>query len=319
MPLEISQLSRRDGNKWLFRDIDLQVAEGSVLGVFGPSGSGKTSLLRAIAGHDKASSGARTLNGTEIPASSGQIRLVSGDATPSTLRSLLAGRPRHSSGERRAQAFDASIKDAGSVIVLDEPFGFLDRSSRSRCLDAIRQAAAAGRAVIFASSDFEQIAAVADTVAVILGGEIVQTGSSQDVYESPESVRVAELTGDNNLISARRLSSSDAGLPEFQTIDGGHRLFTQHVKKSRLGAINQNVTLAIRPEQVSMSMGASFPEDNLIKAIVTNITFLGSTNLIEFDAGGLTLKTRVFQIVGLATGDECMLGLPPQRIVVLPH
>ena len=105
--------------------------------------------------------------------------------------------------------------------------------------------------------------------------------------------------------------------PEFYTIDGAHRIFAQPVEKGRLGAINQNVTLAIRPEQIAMSMGASFPEDNLLKGVVTAIRFRGSSTLIEFDAGGLTLETRVFKVVGLKIGDECMLGLPPHRIIVL--
>ncbi|MGE3465715.1 MAG: TOBE domain-containing protein, partial [Pyrinomonadaceae bacterium] len=58
-------------------------------------------------------------------------------------------------------------------------------------------------------------------------------------------------------------------------------------------------------------------EDNLLKGTVTAIKFRGSTSLIEFDVGGLKLNTRVFKVVGLNIGDECMLGLPPHRILIL--
>ena len=136
------------------------------------------------------------------------------------------------------------------------------------------------------------------------------------IYEIPETVDAAKLSGDNNLFEARRLSSSDADLPEFQTIVGNHRIFAHRADKSRLAAINKNVTLAIRPEQIVMSMGASFPEDNLLRAVVTAVKFRGATSLIEFDAAGLKLETRVFKVVGLNIGDECMLGLPPHRILI---
>ena len=125
------------------------------------------------------------------------------------------------------------------------------------------------------------------------------------------------MVGTNNLVSARRLSSTDAELPEFQTIDGGHRLLSRVTAKASLGAINQNVTLAIRPEHVSISFDASFPEDNVLKAVVTKVTFLGATTLVTLDAGGLTLDSRVFRVVGLNVADECMIAIPPHRIQVL--
>src|SRR4030095_7170001 len=102
--------------------------------------------------------------------------------------------------------------------------------------------------------------------------------------EQPSSRVVAEITGRNNLFAARRLTSSKAEIPEFHTIDGGHRLFAQHIERGSLGALNQNVTLGIRPEQVSISFGASFPADNLLKAQVTGVKFLGATTLVDLDA-----------------------------------
>jgi ABC-type sugar transport system ATPase subunit len=91
-------------------------------------------------------------------------------------------------------------------------------------------------------------------------------------------------------------------------------LFAQRIERGALGALNQNVTLAIRPEYISISFGASFPEDNLLKATVTHVRFLGPTTLITLDADGLKLEALVLRLVGLKAGDECMVGLPPDRI-----
>ena len=155
------------------------------------------------------------------------------------------------------------------------------------------------------------------SIALLGASDSSRGGWAQEIYDNPVSVAAAGLTGECNLITARRVSSTDAELPEFHTIDGGHRIFAQKVTKKRLGPIDQNITLAIRPEQVAMSIGTSSPEDNLLRGKVTGIHFRGPTSIIEFDAGGLKIETRVFKATGLNVGDECMLALPPHRILIL--
>jgi ABC-type Fe3+/spermidine/putrescine transport system ATPase subunit len=174
-----------------------------------------------------------------------------------------------------------------------------------------------GLIVLFASNDYEQMMLASDRVAVIINGTMRQVGTPQELYESPRTVDVARSIGRNNLIEARRLTSSKADIPEFQTMDGGHRLFAKKAEVSQLGSINNNITLAMRPEHISISFGASFPEDNLLKATITDVRFLGPTTLVKLDAGGLGLDALVLRLVGLNVGDECMVGLPPDRISIL--
>jgi ABC-type Fe3+/spermidine/putrescine transport system ATPase subunit len=210
-----------------------------------------------------------------------------------------------------------AIESATNVLLLDDPFCAMDARESQNIIEKVRIAATErGVTVIFASNNFEQILLGCDTCAVMVNGEIKQIGAPQEIYERPESRAVAAITGRNNLFAARRLTSSKAEIPEFQTLEGGHRLFAQRVERGALGALNQNVTLAIRPEQISLSFGASFPEDNLLKATVKRIQFLGPTTVIELDAGGLSLQALVFRLVGLNIGDECMVGLPPDRIQI---
>jgi ABC-type Fe3+/spermidine/putrescine transport system ATPase subunit len=321
MPLRVDKLSKRYGNKWALRDVSFEVDDGSVIGLFGASGSGKSSLLKAIAGSIKPSAGALDLDGRDITSVKRKERNVAihTGTGKGGLGGLFAGFFEHGSGGEEALArFEAAAEANDRVWLLDEPFRQMDAAQRSACFETIRRSAKArGRIVLFASSSFDQIVELSDEVAVIDRGEVIQTGTPKDIYDEPRSVKVARATGDVNLIKARRLSSSDADLPEFYTIDGAHRLFAQKTDKGRLGAINQDASLAIRPEQVTMSLGSSFPEDNLLRAVVTAIKFRGPTSMIEFDAGGLRLMTRVFRVVGLEIGDECMLGLPPHRISIL--
>jgi ABC-type Fe3+/spermidine/putrescine transport system ATPase subunit len=320
MPLEIKGLSKRYGNKWVLRDVEFTASEGRVLGLLGGTASGKTTLLDLIAGGKSSNGGSVALDGADLLKVRPREREITflPESTKPPIIGLFASKPHESSGEAVLRGFDEKLAKASKVVLLDDPFTHLDIEHRSYCFEQVRRAARQReRIVIFATTDFEQVTEVADDLAVLAGDHIVQTGTPQNIYEEPDCIAVANLTGGGNLFEARRLSKNDAELPEFHTIDGGHRVFAAPTEKSRLGSIHQNVTLCIRPEQIAMSIGSSFPEDNLLRAVVTGIQFRGATNIVEFDASGLKLETRTFKVVGLNVGDECMLGLPPHRIRIL--
>ena len=321
MPLEIVKLSKRFQNNWVLRDITFAAAEGSVYGICGATASGKSTLLSVIAGASTASGGSVLLDSKDLSAVKAKNRgftLVSNRETVGVFTLIKGGSNRNSSGEAQIESFEKSLLSRAKVLLLDDPFDQMDNAIRQACFEKVRGFVRRHNAIcVFASSSFAQITELADTTAILSASEISQTGSAQELFELPETRQAATITGENNLFEARRISSSDADLPEFQTIDGGHRIFVHRKEKSRLGPINKNMTLAIRPEQISMSMGASFPEDNLLRAVVTDIKFCGPTSLIGFDADGLRLEMRVFKVVGLNIGDECMLGLPPHRILIL--
>lgn len=318
MALQVGKLSKLYGQKWVLRDVDLDVRSGSVFGIFGSTGAGKTTLLRCIAGDESPNGGTIFLDGRDITALPAKARRVylNSEITGSGIGLLFARKTKAgSAGEARVAELGRALESDANLLLLDEPLLGLGLKERDEAIKRIQSFAADGNTVIVTSTAFQDIAAMSDNAAVIVNGEIVQIGTPHELYDQPTSV--GAVVGRNNLFAARRLSSSDAGLPEFISIDGGHRLFTQATEKSRLGALNQNVTLAIRPEQVSISFGASFPEDNLLKATVLDIKFHGETTLIELDAGGLRLEARVFRVVGLEPGEECMVSLPPDRLQVL--
>jgi ABC-type sugar transport system ATPase subunit len=321
MALQIDKLSKRFRNNWVLRDVSFTATEGSVLGVCGATASGKSTLLNAIAGKTKISGGSVLLDGIDLSAvkpKERKIEVFTSDGPKDLIGVVKSWNNSVSSGEVQLKAIDQALAGDAKVLLLDEPFSYMDTALRQVYVDKIRHnTASKGRIVIIASSDFDLLTMIADQIAMLDSSGLSEARSPQSFYENPPSAAAARLTGDNNLFEARRLTSSDSDLPEFHTIDGGHRIFAFKGDKTRLAPINQNSILAIRPEQVVMSMGNSFPEDNLLRAVVTDIKFRGPTSLVEFDAGGLKIETRVFKVVGLQVGDECMLGLPPHRIVIL--
>lgn len=322
MTLKVTNLSRRFGPKWILKDVSFEASGGSVLGLFGSQGSGKTTLLRIIAGLETQDGGTVSIDGQELPVGRADRRVEFIPHVPASpfLRRAFGGTLSDTvdAARRQADAIRAALSGDARVILLDDPLCFLDRASKDALFENLRGAVKeSGRIVVFAANDIEDLYEVCGEVAILNEGEIAQSGAPELIYEEPYSSKIAALTGRINLIEARRLTSSKTDVPEFVTIDGEHRLFARRSELGRLGAINRNVLLGIRPESISISFGASFPEDNLLRATVTEVKFLGSTTLVVLDAGGLRLEALVLRLVGLTPGEECMVGLPPDRIAVL--
>ena len=170
-----------------------------------------------------------------------------------------------------------------------------------------------------ATNNEEEIFSLCDQVVVLSEGYVAQTGTPYEVYQKPNCVASARALGRCNLIVSRRITFTNDYILEFQTLVGEHQLLLDKVPKSALGAITNNLSLAIRPEHISISFGASFPEDNLLKAQIVGIEYQGATTRLRLDASGLLLEALVLRLVGLNIGDECMVGLPPDRILILKN
>ncbi len=322
MSLKIDNVSKRFGSHWVLRSISFEAENGSIIGVFGRKGSGKSTLLRVIAGLESADGGSMSLNDEATPLSPTDKRVgfVPNAPVSSFWHRTLSGNRFDTVdvADRQSEAIHEALESELQVVLLDDPFCFLDMRAKEEFYSELRRKVTASDAtMIVTSNNIEDLYHLCDKIAILENGDISQFAAPEAVYEHPATVGVAEATGRINLFEARRLTSSKTELPEFQTISGEHRLFAQRTSLGNLGAINQNVMLAIRPEHISIAFGASFPEDNLLKASITRVRFLGPTTLIELDSGGLYLSALVLRLVGLKPGDECMVGLPPDRITIL--
>jgi len=322
MSLKISNLAKRYDDNWVLRDVTLEARRGEVTGIFGATSEGKTTLIRVLAGSEQNNGGVIVYDSEDLTKAlcednNFQLPSLKNDTFwKSNFKTQKSSEL--SDGDGQVLALEDALEKAEGVLLLDDTFCFMDRERRETYYAKMRRTAQEkDLIVIFATNDFDEVFAACDRVAVLCRGEIQQTGTPREVYENPVNANVARVAGRNNLFAARRLTSTDTDMPEFQTVEGLHRLSTARTVKPMLNGLNQNVFLTIRPEHISMSFGASFPEDNLLKATIHEIKYRGSTTLIKLDAGGLILKAIVLRLVGLNIGDECMIGLPPDRILVL--
>ena len=318
MSLSVKNLFKRYGDNWIFKDVSFNVNQGEIFGIFGLTEAGKTTLLKALAGSEPPNGGVIAWQDSDIGNLS-ENELVFLPRSPennSSWRSFFSGNNKtYKSGSQR---LDEIAARALAVVILDDPFCGMDSALRQRSVRKLRKTTRdKGLAVVLATSNYDEIFDACDRVGVLVDRDIKQVGTPQEVYDHPNCSAVATAVGRNNIFSTRRLTSSKSDHPEFITLVGEHRLFAQKTGIKTLGSINKNVLLAIRPENVSISFGASFPEDNLLKAIVTGVKPRGASTLVELDSNGLKLEAMVLRLVGLNVGDECMLGLPPDRIQVL--
>jgi ABC-type Fe3+/spermidine/putrescine transport system ATPase subunit len=221
------------------RDISLTLEQGRILCLLGPSGCGKTTLLRLIAGLEQPDQGTIFFEGRDVthkPAHQRQfgmmfqefalfphknvfdnvafgLEMLNLDAAGVEkqtmamldLTGLVELRQRNvaklSGGERQRVALARSLAPKPRLLMLDEPLGSLDRALRERLLFDIRSILKELRmTAIFVTHDQSEAFSVADTIAVMHQGRVVQTDTPESLYRHPKSLFVAQFLGFNNLL-----------------------------------------------------------------------------------------------------------------------
>lgn len=214
--------------------VALNLGAAETVALVGPSGAGKTSLLRAVAGLERPRAG-RVALGDEVwldvaegldlsperrrvgylPQDyglfphltvAGNVRFAARRNRPDLLERLgvahlATARPSQlSGGERQRVALARALAREPRVLLLDEPFGALDAITRRQVRDELAEILAAlGLPALLVTHAFDDATAVADRIAVIDGGRIVQLGSAGELWRRPVTAMVAALTGANVL------------------------------------------------------------------------------------------------------------------------
>ncbi|MDA8109680.1 MAG: ABC transporter ATP-binding protein [Betaproteobacteria bacterium] len=240
---EVEDLSLRLGGIAL-AGIGLRIERGECLVILGPNGAGKSVLLESIAGFRRIETGQVVLGGRDITALAPERRRIAfmfqdfalfphlsvvenvcfgaGTAGEARVERLL-GRfgiaalrdrlPYHlSGGEKQRVALARALATEPALLLLDEPSSALDARARDQLHDDLRDLLAeTGVPMIYVTHDRVEALTLADRIAVMRGGRLVQQGRPEDVIHKPSSAFVADFVGMETMLRGR-ISSREGEL-----------------------------------------------------------------------------------------------------------
>ena len=312
LALRCAGLTKRFGGVPAVQSVSLEVEAGTLLALLGPSGCGKTTLLRLIAGLDRPQTGTIEIAGLEVetpsthvppekrgiglvfqdyalfphltieenvafgaPINNGtnssvddMLHQVGLDGLASRMPDVLSG------GQQQRVALARALLPQPSLIMLDEPFSNLDPSLRNEVQAEVQRVLTEANATaIIVTHDQEEALSLADEVAVMIDGKILQQASPNTIYRKPRTRQVAEFVGEINAIEGQ-------GIGRAVVCDLG----TISVPTNVLGPVD----VLIRPEALELS------PDPGGQATQIGRRFFGHGQMIdlEFDSG-VRLSSRV--------------------------
>ncbi|UYV12319.1 MAG: ABC transporter ATP-binding protein [Phycisphaera sp.] len=298
-------------------DIDLVIEPGEIFFLLGPSGCGKTTLLRMIAGFIEPSAGTIHFNDRDITRlnpnkrNAGMVfqsyalwphmtaaenvafglkvrklpkaeRLKRAKAALEDvqLAHLADRKPGElSGGQQQRIALARALVIRPDVLLLDEPLSNLDARLRNDLRDEIRRICkSAGITTVYVTHDQKEALSVADRIAVMRDGNVVQAGSPMELYRRPTTTFAASFLGDTNLIPGELTNGGAAGsVVEVKTAAG----MIQGTLTAD-GASGRSVNVSLRPEALKAA------SNGVLAGNVESTTYLGDVahHRVVTDAGG---------------------------------
>jgi putrescine transport system ATP-binding protein len=349
--IRIEGVTKRFGAVTAVDDVSLSIHEGEFFGLLGPSGCGKTTLLRMLAGFERPDAGRLLLDGRDLagvkphrrplnmmfqsyalfPHMTVERNVAYGlrmegmrkrEALARAhealelvrLQGLAKRRPAQlSGGQRQRVALARALVKRPRVLLLDEPLSALDRQIRGEMqIELKRIQHTVGVTFVVVTHDQEEAITMADRIAVLDRGRVVQLGAPETLYEQPATPFVARFLGESNLFHGTLELRDDGAF----LVDGDVRWKVDAAAAARLGIEpGASATAVVRPERMTLAP-APGPEApaNLVSGVVAEVVYLGAARKVVVDLpSGRSVQIRLESRAELAgaPGDPVLVGWAP--------
>jgi len=336
--VEIEGLTKFYGPVIAVKQVSFTIEAGQYFVLLGPSGGGKTTLLRLIGGFIKPNGGRILLHGHDVSNAPPNLRPttmvfqsyalfphmtvarnVGYGLRIKRLRSAqirervaamlelvgLAGygerMPHELSGgqQQRVQLARSLVLEA-DILLLDEPLASLDAKLRKEmCLELKHIQEKVGMTFVHVTHNQEEAMTVADRLAIIADGELVETGTARDVYERPVKRFTADFVGERNIFDGKIAAMDRSGV----TLDLG--VGAVEVPAGQGGAVGDPASMSIRSELVELiPVTDEKPAGmQILKGVYRESVYLGHTisHLVALPDGREVVVRDIAGSAGAAT------------------
>jgi len=307
----------KNWREFSLKNIDLEVRRGEYFVILGPTAAGKTLLLELIAGFYKPDHGEIRINDknvTRMPPEKRGIGFVYQDYSlfphltvkeniefglklkkmpkedvenklKEVMKMLGISHLSHryprtlSGGEQQRVAIARGIVIEPSIMLLDEPLSALDARTQIRLREELRRVHREAKlTTIHVTHDQTEAMALADRIGVMMDGEIVQTGTPEEIFHSPIDEGVAEFVGMENIIEGV-VTSNENGVATIRIND--HIIET--ISSAEVGS---RVRICLRPENITIAPSKTQSSArNSFSGTIAQLVPLGATCRVEIDCG----------------------------------
>ncbi|ACX97185.1 ABC transporter ATP-binding protein [Halothiobacillus neapolitanus] len=337
-------------------NVSLTVPKGKIFALVGSSGCGKSTLLRMLAGFETPTSGRIYLSGQDITDLSPYERPVNmmfqsyalfphlsvwdnvafglrrdglkGAELNERVNAMLnlvqlskyGKRKPHqlSGGQQQRVALARSLAKRPTLLLLDEPLGALDKKLRETTqFELVNIIEQVGVTCVLVTHDQEEAMTMACSIAVMDEGTLLQVGTPDEIYETPNSRFVAGFIGNVNIFEGK----VDEDEPDHVTVRCPE--CTHYVGHGISGTSGMDVAGALRPEKIQLSKEKPEAKYNWCEGEVVEMAYFGAHTTYHLKlASGMILKAQEINITrdlscGLTWGDRAYAQWDNLAMVVL--
>ena len=314
--IEFRNVTKRFGDFTAVDALSLKVYEREFFALLGGSGCGKTTMMRMLAGFEAPTHGVIRLDDQPMdgipphrrpvnmmfqsyalfPHMNVETNIAFGlkqDGMPKSdiaervaemlslvkLEAFAKRKPHQlSGGQRQRVALARSLAKKPKVLLLDEPLGALDRKLREETqFELMDLQHDLGMTFVIVTHDQEEAMTMADRIAVMDKGRIIQIATPGEIYEQPNSRYVADFIGDINILECK-LTARDADVTRLYSKTLGCEIEVTQSIDPQL-SVGDTVWFAIRPEKVRISFTEPATSVNRLSGEVWDIGYLGDVSI----------------------------------------